>query len=186
MGEDEDEDEDRDLPTIEELEATVHAHSQRSRESGLRHFAVDSSRVPTSLTDLSDQELAMIDFKILTQLMAEAGLSKSEVADVKAKRRRLKNRLSARLCSNKKREKCSELEDTNRDLLAKLRQVAQENKTLKSETNRLKEANTALTKSSAEAQREAATLRAQVNQLTQMLARAGLEQNDLEGAAFAA
>eukprot|EP00045_Choanoeca_perplexa_P002919 m.27653 g.27653 ORF g.27653 m.27653 type:complete len:290 (+) comp11769_c0_seq1:736-1605(+) len=172
-------------PSLEELEATVMAQSARSRESGLKHLAVSDDDIPDSLDALSDRQLAMVDFKILMHLMTKAGLSKDQIAEVKARRRRLKNRLSARLCSNKKREKCSELEDTNRDLLSTLRDLSAENQTLRSDAHKLQEANSTLTKSSFDAARENAMLRAQVAHLTQMLATAGIVPDE-EGAAFAA
>jgi len=170
---------------LEELEATVLAQSARSRESGLKHLSVSDDDIPDSLDALSDRQLAMVDFKILMHLMTKAGLNKDQIAEVKARRRRLKNRLSARLCSNKKREKCSELEDTNRDLLSTLRDLSVENTSLRTETHKMQEANATLTKSSFEAARENAMLRAQVAQLTQLLATAGIVPDE-EGAAFAA
>eukprot|EP00730_Choanoeca_flexa_P008740 TRINITY_DN12531_c3_g1_i1.p1 TRINITY_DN12531_c3_g1~~TRINITY_DN12531_c3_g1_i1.p1 ORF type:complete len:310 (+),score=69.87 TRINITY_DN12531_c3_g1_i1:109-930(+) len=172
-------------PSIDQLEATVRAQSSRSRESGLKHLAVAEEDIPDSLDALSDQQLAMVDFKILMHLMEKAGLNKEQIAEVKARRRRLKNRLSARLCSNKKREKCSELEETNRDLLTTLRELSVENQTLKTDSLRLQEANASLTKASFETSRENALLRAQVAHLTQLLATAGIVPDE-EGAAFAA
>lgn len=75
--------------------------------------------------DLTDDEIAFMDFKELTRLMSAAGLSRQAIADTKARRRRLKNRQSARLCSNKKRELCNELL-TDKDKLMEQLQTLQE------------------------------------------------------------
>jgi len=166
-----------------------HLTSRQQRESNLRQFALSPDEpVPDSLEKLSDNQLAMIDFKILMQLMEKAGLSPQQIAEVKSRRRRLKNRLSARVCSNKKREKCSELEDTNRGLMSTLRKLTVENQRLKEEQLKLQEANTSLTKSSFDAARENAMLRAQIEHLTQMLSDAGLmgASASAASAAFAA
>lgn len=75
--------------------------------------------------DLTDDEIAFMDFKELTRLMSAANLSRQAIADTKARRRRLKNRQSARLCSNKKRELCNELL-TDKDKLLEQLQSLQE------------------------------------------------------------
>jgi len=141
---------------------------------------------PQRLEDVSDNQLATMDFKILMKLMDKAGLTAEEVNEVKSKRRRLKNRLSARVCSNKKREKCSELEDTNRVLVQELNQLRHENERLRQESSSLQ---TALHKQALDAAQEAAVLRVQIAQLTQLLANTGLlqeQQADNASAAIAA
>jgi hypothetical protein len=130
--------------------------------------------VPERLEDLSDNQLATIDFKILMRLMERAGLTEDDISEVKAKRRRLKNRLSARVCSNKKREKCSELEETNMVLVSELSQLKLENARLRQETASLQEANAGMQKDAYDASSENAQLRAQVSRLTQMLVSAGV------------
>lgn len=130
--------------------------------------------IPDRLEDLSDTQLATVDFKILMRLMERAGLTEDDISEVKAKRRRLKNRLSARVCSNKKREKCSELEDTNKVLVAELSQLKLENRRLHEETNKLQESNAVMHKNAYEASHENAQLRAQVAHLTQLLVNAGV------------
>ena len=75
--------------------------------------------------DLTDDDIAFMDFKELTRLMNAAGLSRQAIAETKARRRRLKNRQSARLCSNKKRELCNELSTDNVRLQDELKALQQ-------------------------------------------------------------
>jgi hypothetical protein len=174
-------------PLLAQLEAAVNAASARARESNLRFLTPDPNHLPDSLDKLSDQQLAMIDFKILLQLMSKAGLSSEQIAEVKSRRRRLKNRLSARLCSNKKREKCHDLEETNRDLLVTLQEVTEENEVLREENMQLKDTNASLSKASVDTAQENSMLRAQLAHLTQLLARTSLPAAPADdGAAFAA
>lgn len=136
--------------------------------------------------DLSDEQIANIDFKELTRLMSEAGLSDEEVSEAKARRRRLKNRHSARVCSNKKREKCSELTETNKSLGSRINRLESENRVLRSENLALKEQNAGFSKAYTENTQETAQLRQQVAELAQMLVNAGLLPCVDDAAALAA
>jgi len=136
--------------------------------------------------DLSDEQIANIDFKELTRLMAEAGLTDDEVSEAKARRRRLKNRHSARVCSNKKREKCTELTETNRVLQKKIAGLQSENGALRSENSALKQQAHGLTKAYTEHASEVARLRQQVSALSQMLVNAGMLACVDDAAALAA
>jgi len=138
-----------------------------------------------SFWDLTDEQLATIDFKELTRLMKEAGLSEAQISESKAKRRRLKNRLSARVCSNKKREKCTELTGTNIQLQQRIKELELENKKLRKEKDSLTGLNHQLSKAASEASQETLELRTHVQHLSQLLEQAGLLSN-VDGAAFAA
>jgi len=138
-----------------------------------------------SFWDLTDEQLATIDFKELTRLMKDAGLSEAQIGESKAKRRRLKNRLSARVCSNKKREKCTELTGTNRQLLQRIKELERDNKKLRKETDSLTGLNHQLSKAASDASQETLQLRTHVQHLSQLLAQAGL-LSSMDGAAFAA
>ncbi len=87
--------------------------------------------------DLTDAQLAHIDFKDLMKLMKDAKMSSKEIEATKQHRRRLKNRLSARICSNKKREKCSELAVSNRKLHDRIAQLERENRQLRASQEEL-------------------------------------------------
>lgn len=134
---------------------------------------------------LTEEQLATIDFKELVRLMREAGMTEKEINEAKARRRRLKNRLSARVCSNKKREKCAELADANSSLKGRVTSLDVENRQLKSENQRLSEINTALSKLTTEQTREIQALKAQLQQQTYLLLSAGIVGPDAP-AAFAA
>lgn len=158
---------------------------QQQQHSNSRSQGSDTATAPSSLScpaptydvkrfeDLTDHQLATIDFKVLMDLAARAGLNNEELSEVKAKRRRLKNRLSARICSNKKREKCSELEETNKQLCAQV-------KTLTSENSRLQNMNVVYAKDLDEYQQEVARLNRRIEHLTRLLLQQGVSQTDLD------
>lgn len=130
--------EDHGVPSCSESDAESHDEPRKRRKrraaqalgSNIRNFA-----------DLNDDHIAFMDFKELTRLMNSAGLTRAEITEVKARRRRLKNRQSARLCSNKKRELCTELS---------------------SEKSKLQDQLTALQKAHAQLQQTCANLRQQL------------------------
>lgn len=95
------------VPSADESEASFSGKKASKRRK--RKAAQPIGSHVRCFADLTDDEVAFMDFKELTRLMNAAGLSRQDVADTKARRRRLKNRQSARLCSNKKRELCNEL-----------------------------------------------------------------------------
>lgn len=99
-------DRDSDASSTEGSE-TLHA-AKRSRRGQPSH-AQSARRTPQYFADLTDDDLAFMDYKELVRLMSAAGLTRQQVDDTKAQRRRLKNRQSARTSSNKKRELCSDL-----------------------------------------------------------------------------
>eukprot|EP01147_Barroeca_monosierra_P006470 gene6470-9346_t len=126
-----------------------------------------------SLDELTDHQLATIDFKILMDLAARAGLNNEELSEVKSRRRRLKNRLSARICSNKKREKCSELEETNKKLMDRVKSLASEN-------SRLQNMNAIYVKDLSNYQQEVTSLNKRIEHLTRLLLQQGISQSELD------
>jgi myosin heavy subunit len=143
------------------------------------HYDVDR------LEDLNDHQLATIEFKSLLALMAKANLSDAEVAEVKARRRRLKNRLSARVCSNKKREKCSELQHTNVQLERDLVEMQKANHDLKQQNEQYKQMHETYAKEMYEKTQENEELKKQIEQLTSLLLQAGVMSSPVD-ASFAA
>jgi len=101
------------VPSGEEGEEEEESDASYQKEHGAkrrkRKAAQPISTNARCFADLTDDDIAFMDFKDLTRMMTAAGLSRQEIAETKARRRRLKNRQSARLCSNKKREMCQEL-----------------------------------------------------------------------------
>lgn len=90
-------------------------HATKRSRRGQPSHAQSARHTPQCFADLTDDDLAFMDYKELVRLMSAAGLTRQQVDDTKALRRRLKNRQSARTFSNKKRELCSDLlEDRTR------------------------------------------------------------------------
>merc|ERR1719223_2656293 len=104
--------------------------------------------------------------------MQAANLTEARIGESKAKRRRLKNRLSARVCSNKKREKCSELSGTNTKLTMRVKDLERDNRKLRKEVESITGLNHQLSKAAADASQETLQLRAHVQHLSQLLAQA--------------
>ncbi len=176
--EEDEEDEDEDMPP-----RRGGSYMKIKQEDGY----LPSVPIPHNVTfwQLTDDQLATIDFKELMRLMRDAGMSEKQITEAKARRRRLKNRLSARVCSNKKREKCTELSEANSTLKSRITSLDTENRNLRSENQRLLEINAAMSKLNTEQGREIQSLKTQVQQLSMLLMQAGLLPNDAP-AAFAA
>jgi superfamily II RNA helicase len=165
-------------PAVSAQAPTVNACSPSPCQTAM-HYDVDR------LEDLNDHQLATIEFKSLLALMAKANLSDAEVAEVKARRRRLKNRLSARVCSNKKREKCTELEYTNVQLERDLSDLQKANHELKQQNEQYKQMQEMYSKEMYEKAQENEELKKQIEQLTSLLLQAGIMSSPVD-ASFAA
>jgi hypothetical protein len=59
--------------------------------------------IPQSYFDLSEEDIATIPYRDLVKLMSKSGLTEREVEVAKKLRRKVKNRLSARVCTGRKR-----------------------------------------------------------------------------------
>jgi hypothetical protein len=59
--------------------------------------------IPQSYFDLSEEDIATIPYRDLVKLMSKSGLTDREVEVAKKLRRKVKNRLSARVCTGRKR-----------------------------------------------------------------------------------
>lgn len=67
----------------------------------------------------------------LERICQRTGFSEEEIKEIKAQRRRLKNRLSARECSSKRRQQSGAIEVENDVLQGRLAELAAENATLR-------------------------------------------------------
>ncbi len=93
--------------TEETLSNDTHALTTKikSRKHKAKASQENQLKPSPTLHGLTTTELQTPDFKTLKERMLELGLNKQQIIEVKAIRRRNKNRLSARTCANKKREK---------------------------------------------------------------------------------
>jgi len=120
----------------EESDASYQKETAKRRKRKAPQAVTSNAR---TFHDLTDDDIAFMDFKELTRMMTQAGLNRQAIADVKARRRRLKNRQSARLCSNKKRELCQELATEKSKLQDQMSSLQQAFNKLQREHNALKQ-----------------------------------------------
>jgi len=113
------------VPSSDEDSDGSYKHKEQQPKRRKRKAAHSLGTNVRCFEDLTDEDIAFMDFKELTRLMNAAGLSRQAIAETKARRRRLKNRQSARLCSNKKRELCNELATDKQKLLDDLKSLQQ-------------------------------------------------------------
>lgn len=112
---------------------------QQGRKGRKRKAVQPLTSTARTYDELTDDQIAFMDFKELMRLMLAAGLTRQDIAETKARRRRLKNRQSARLCSNKKRELCNELSSKNSELHDTIERLQREVERLKKENAFLKQ-----------------------------------------------
>jgi len=144
MDEDEEEEEEGEesyenqVPSSDESDASYKHKAQlpKRRKRKASHSVNSGARC---FEDLTDEDIAFMDFKELTRLMNAAGLTRQMIAETKARRRRLKNRQSARLCSNKKRELCTELAADKQRLQDELKSLQQAHAKLQREYSHLRQ-----------------------------------------------
>eukprot|EP00051_Salpingoeca_urceolata_P032279 m.15020 g.15020 ORF g.15020 m.15020 type:complete len:409 (+) comp4942_c1_seq1:247-1473(+) len=141
-------------------------HQQKQKQSSSGP-TLSRRKFPNDFWELTDEEIVAIDFKRLTVLMSDAGLSADQVSEAKARRRRLKNRQSARVCSNKKREsyiKLTEINHTLRDRVGEL----------EAQVSGLQRDNVALKKRSAKSADASVALKANLQKALGLLAANGI------------
>mmetsp|Transcript_9003 Transcript_9003/g.23180 ORF Transcript_9003/g.23180 Transcript_9003/m.23180 type:complete len:192 (+) Transcript_9003:248-823(+) len=76
-----------------------------------------------TLRGLSDRRLISIDLKGLHDLMDRAGYSEEQQEEVRARRRKLQNRNSAKTSAARKRKQYDSMAETNEQLIRELRRV---------------------------------------------------------------
>lgn len=128
--------------------------------------------LPSSFHDLTEVQIATISFKNFTKLMAKAKLTDRQVNEAKKLRRRVKNRVSARLCSTRKRVKCVTTETSNYSLNHKVSQLTAHNENLLNQHMLLQERCIELQKSDAQHTREKLFMEAENQRLRALLEQA--------------
>jgi len=89
--------------------------------------------IPDNFDDLTENQLAYIDRKKLEQLMHKAKFTEQQIKEVKLRRRKLKNRRSAKLCTSKKKMQTGQIVETNNVLMAEMQRCRTENVALKAQ-----------------------------------------------------
>jgi len=134
--------------------------------------------IPESYWSLTELQIATISFKDFTKLMAKSKLSPKEVDDQKKLRRRVKNRFSARQCSERKKSKVQSTDGENLALRKKVDKLAEINASLQQQHMLLQERFIEQQKRDADHVRERLYLRSEVERLRKLLSVAALPSMD--------
>jgi hypothetical protein len=110
--------------------------------------------LPESFHDLTEVQIATVSFKNFTKLMAKSKLNDRQVHEAKKLRRRIKNRVSARTCSTRKRVKCTTTQSSNQLLAQRVAQLSTHNENLLNQHMLLQERCIELQKNEAQLTRE--------------------------------
>lgn len=124
---------------------------------------------PENVRDITDEQLGIIDLKLLVKLMEKAGYTEDEMQATKTRRRKIKNRNSAKGSANKRRVQMNSIATVNDKLI----QVVSG---LKSQNDKLQNTNKELIQQMAIAQHEAEKAReereryqAEINRLADLV-----------------
>lgn len=124
---------------------------------------------PDSIDKLTDFELAYIDLQDLMRLMEKAGYSEEDIKRTKIKRRKLKNRNSARGSATKKRSQFNSIASTNKQLSDLVTDLKNRNSTLLNVNQQLQRQTEQARRMAQEAVRERIAYQQEVQRLTKML-----------------
>jgi len=128
--------------------------------------------LPSSFHELTEVQIATVSFKNFTKLMAKSKLNDRQVHEAKKLRRRVKNRVSARLCSTRKRVKCTSTESSNQLLAGRLAHLSTHNENLLNQHMLLQERCIELQKNEAQLTREKLYAEAECTRLRDLLKQA--------------
>ena len=124
---------------------------------------------PSHFDDLTDEHVKSMPYKDLIALASAKGLDAKEIDELKGKRRRLKNRKSAKKSSDRKRFMTHSLGQQNVSLRSENARLRREKHKLSEENAWLKEVNASVLKSQQETNIKAEQLSLQVQYLTKLL-----------------
>lgn len=124
---------------------------------------------PETIAKITDFELAYIDLSDLMKLMEKAGYTPEQVRQTKIKRRKLKNRNSARGSATKKRSQFNTIATTNKQLSDMVSDLRNRNHALSSANGRLQRQTEQARIIAAEAVKERKRYQAEIERLTMML-----------------
>lgn len=125
--------------------------------------------LPDSYHDLTDDQIGTIAYKDFVRLMTTSRLNQREVAEAKKRRRRVKNRLSARVCAKRQHEQTQESQSVNGALMSQITTLSHSCDFYQAQTLQLQERVIQLQKSEAEAVRQKLFFEAEVQRLTKLL-----------------
>lgn len=143
--------------------------AEEVEEDGTSPLPEYTGPLPDSYWRLKEWQIAAIAFKDFIKLMNKTKLSDKQVKEEKRRRRRIKNRYSARQCSERKKTKVLTTEDCNAELRSHVAEVSLVNESLRSQHMLLQERFIELQKSEAEVMREKIFLTAEVERLHKLL-----------------
>lgn len=99
--------------------------------SPVNHALYDPVHPNATFNSLNESQIAHMPLSQLEEICLASGFTLEQVKEVKATRRRMKNRMSARECSTRRREQNGTLEAEHERLQAHMRALALENTTLR-------------------------------------------------------
>jgi len=128
--------------------------------------------LPESFHDLTEEQIATVTYRDFTKLMVKSRLTDKQISDAKKLRRRVKNRVSARLCSTRKRVKCVTTETSNQLLGQRVQALTKQNENLLNQHMLLQERCIELQKNEAQLTREKLYAEAECERLRALLKQA--------------
>lgn len=124
---------------------------------------------PETIDKITDFELAYIDLADLMRLMKSAGYTEEQIRQTKVKRRKLKNRNSARGSATKKRSQFNTIATTNKQLSDMVQDLRSRNTALMNANTRLQRATEQARIVAVEAVRERKAYQQELERLTTLL-----------------
>eukprot|EP00041_Stephanoeca_diplocostata_P020227 m.450107 g.450107 ORF g.450107 m.450107 type:complete len:368 (+) comp21509_c0_seq1:99-1202(+) len=124
---------------------------------------------PETIDKITDFELAYIDLADLMRLMKSAGYTEEQIRQTKVKRRKLKNRNSARGSATKKRSQFNTIANTNKQLSDMVQDLRSRNTALMNANTRLQRATEQARIVAVEAVRERKAYQQELERLTTLL-----------------
>jgi FtsZ-binding cell division protein ZapB len=124
---------------------------------------------PKSIENITDLQLAYIDLKDLQALMDKAGYTEEQIRATKIRRRKVKNRHSAKGSATKKRSQFNKIASTNQKLTDVVRELQNRNQALVSENDELQQQTENARKIAEQALQEKEAYQREIHRLTSLL-----------------
>lgn len=120
---------------------------------------------------LSEQEIGFVNYQQLLHMMSVQGLNRRQVEDIKALRRKVRNRKCARECSTRKRRQAKNMVVVNAEMQGEMEEMSRMIHTLRQENFVLRAQNAGLQRASLEYKQEVQGLRTQVQAFADLFSR---------------
>eukprot|EP00040_Diaphanoeca_grandis_P012676 m.64265 g.64265 ORF g.64265 m.64265 type:complete len:167 (+) comp23404_c1_seq1:93-593(+) len=124
---------------------------------------------PDSIHSITDMQLAYIDLKVLMDLMQKAKYTDKQIQETKARRRKIKNRNSAKGSANKRRVQMNSISNVNKKLVQVVTGLKQQNNKLQGDNAHLQEAAERAQQEAIRATHERQRYEAEVQRLTDLV-----------------